>query len=103
MSVWKQYACLIGSEDIVTDPPEKVLGLMVLGGVAYVSVQPLGDMEALGPEEYHFKLPARSLLHILQSAIAADEDPELAGTLRHLVEDFRGRLTPEGKSERPQR
>lgn len=102
MSIWKQFACLLGSEDRVTDPPEKVLGLMVIDGVAYAAIHELGDMERIGPEEYHFKMPARALLHILQSAIAADEDPQLTTALDKLNDDFRQRLASHD-DDRPHR
>lgn len=91
MGMWRSYVCVVGENDTVREPPEEVLAVVVIGGVAYLSRHPLDDRGNPEPEsdDHRIHVPARALMHALQAAIQADEDEKLIGTMRRLGEDYR--------------
>lgn len=93
--MWRTYVCVVGVEDTIKEPPDEVLGLVVIGGVAYMTRHRLGEDGNPLPEESDRRLqvPARALLHALQASINADEDENLGKTYHRLQEDARKRST----------
>lgn len=82
--LWKQYVCIVSDDNSVTQPPEAVLSVIVIDGIAHLTTNTLGDKEQLGPDGRHIATPSRALLHVLTAAIAADEDPQLRDTQARL-------------------
>lgn len=93
MSLWRSYVSVVSTDDEVHEPPDELLGIVVVSGVAYLSRHQLDDVGNPEPEAAGRSLatPARSLLHALEAAIAADEDEVLMLTMHRLREDRRQR------------
>lgn len=95
MSLFRQYLSLVGSEENITEPPEQVLDLAVIGGLAHLSVLNVNEATLLveGDMLYTFALPARSLLRYLQAAIDEDEDENVSSVLAEMNDFTRSRLS----------
>lgn len=93
--LWRTYVCAVGRDDTISEPPEEVLGVIVISGVAYLTRHKLGDDGNPLPEdpERRLQVPARGLMHALEACIRADEDEKLGSTYHRLVEDARKRST----------
>lgn len=74
MSIRETQIAAYGKSDQMMEPPERVLNLSVIGGVAYLDFQSLDEAGRLGDVEAQMKVPAKSLLRAVQAAIADDED-----------------------------
>lgn len=91
--LWRSYVCVVGADDTIKEPPEELLGLIVINGVTYLTRHTLDPNGNPVPEEEDRRLqvPARALLHALTACIEADEDQKLSEVLSRLLEDARKR------------
>jgi hypothetical protein len=91
--LWRSYVCVVGTDDTIHEPPDEVLGVVVISGVVYLTRHRLGEDGNPLPEEpdRRLQVPARALLHALRACIEADEDEKLGETYHRLLEDARKR------------
>ena len=68
-------AALDADDDIIHEPPERIIDLAVVAGVAHLIIA----REPEGPAEASIAVPARSLLRALTAAIEDDEAPKPPG------------------------
>jgi hypothetical protein len=60
------------ADDVITAPPERVLDLAVIGGVAHMTVERPHQDGSPSAAEYSFEVPATSLLRALKTVIKDD-------------------------------
>lgn len=74
MSIRDVHISAYGDGNTMHEPPERILNLAVIGGIAHVQVQEMGETGETGDIQAKIEVPAKSLLRALQGAIEDDED-----------------------------
>ena len=69
-----------GGDQQMTEPPERVLNVSVIGDAAFLDIKPVGEDDTVGATEASIQVPAKSLLRALQAGVedSADKVSELS-------------------------
>lgn len=74
MSIRDIHISAYGDSDTMEDPPERFLNLSVIGGIAHLRIQEMGETDAPGKVQANVEVPAKSLLRALQAFVDDDGD-----------------------------
>ncbi|WP_147263888.1 hypothetical protein [Prauserella sp. PE36] len=75
--IWKTFIALEGECDtVITDPPERVLEVMVIDGLACMAVRPVDEHDNIGDPIATFDVDVDNLVTVLRAGVTASPYPE---------------------------